>query len=285
MSSPLRYVHSWPSVVFACVAILGVVGIFALSGPDERITVLAIFSTLSTVGAAVARQAFAVPPPKAPKRIDSHGYDFRRCSECGREVAVEGHAEGCSKRDDDPGAGGEVLADGPPTRPTRIPERVSVKRPERQLRKLAKLWRMGLGMPAQRVARLCVACLALTLSACSPSALQTHATIALVASHTLEVTRVSALATCAARRDTCAADAACVERVRTDCLAVADAQDATVAAVAVYVDSIELAALADEGRVMEALRFALEAASRAWASLGERLAAVGIALPSLGGVR
>jgi hypothetical protein len=124
-----------------------------------------------------------------------------------------------------------------------------------------------------------------TLIGCSPSALQTHATIALVASHTLEVTRASALATCAALRDTCAADAACVEHTRTDCLAVADAQDATVAAVATYIDGIELAALADEGRVMEALRFALEAASRAWASLGERLAAVGIALPSLGGVQ
>jgi hypothetical protein len=163
--------------------------------------------------------------------------------------------------DDDPGAGGEVLADGPPT----VPQRRSSARHTM----LAIIGGLTLS----------------TLSACSPSALQTHATIALVASHTLEVTRASALATCAALRDTCAADAACIERARTNCLAVADAQDITVAAVATYIDGIELAALADEGRVMEALRLALEAASRAWASLGERLAVVGIALPSLGGVQ
>lgn len=120
---------------------------------------------------------------------------------------------------------------------------------------------------------------------CSPSALQTHATIALVASHTLEVTRASALATCTALRDACAADIACIEHTRADCLAVADAQDATVAAVAVYVDAVELAALADEGRVMEALRFTLEAVERAWVSFGERLAVVGISLPALGGVQ
>ena len=162
--------------------------------------------------------------------------------------------------DDDPGAGGEVLAkEPPPTRPVRV--------------------------SARRNTLLAVPVGLALLVGCSPSALRTHATIALVASHTLEVTRASALASCAALRDTCAADVACVESTRANCLAVADAQDATVAAVAVYVDAVELAALADEGRVMEALRFALEAAARAWVSLGERLAVVGISLPALGSVQ
>lgn len=172
--------------------------------------------------------------------------------------------------DDDDDAGGEVLVDGPPTRP----ERRSAARNTMLAVPVTVALRIGASLA-----------LALTLSACSPSALQTHATIALVASHTLEVTRASALTACAALRDTCAADATCIEHTRTDCLAVADAQDTAVAAVTTYVDAVQLAALADEGRVMEALRFALEAASRAWASLGERLAVVGIALPSLGGVQ
>lgn len=270
----------WPTVALVVAVVAGIVAVFAFAGPDERSDLLGILAVLGTAGAAVMRAAFGAQAPTS-KRINSHDYDFRRCPECGREIAVEGHAEGCSKQDDDdPGAGGEALADGPPT----VPQRVSVKRPERQLRKLAKLWRMGLGMPRLRVARLCAMSLAL-LVGCSPSALQTHATIALVASHTLEVTRASALATCTTLRDACAADAACIEHTRADCLAVADAQDAAVAAVAVYVDAVELAALADEGRVMEALRFALEAASRAWVSLGERLAVVGISLPALGGVQ
>ena len=257
----------WPTVALVAAVVAGIVAVFAFAGPDERSDLLGILAVLGTTAAAVMRAAFGAEAP-APKRV---GYDFRKCSECRREVAVEGHAEGCSKRDDDdPGAGGEVLADGPPT----VPQRVSSRR-NTLLRKASTL------VIAARMMGLST----LVLVGCSPSALQTHATIALVASHTLEVTRASALATCAALRDSCAADAACVEHTRADCLAVADAQDATVAAVAVYVDAVELAALADEGRVMDALRFALEAASRAWVSLGERLAVVGISLPALGGVQ
>jgi hypothetical protein len=237
--NPLRYVHSWQTVALVGVVCAFVGGIFHFADADGKAALLGVLCVLGTTAAAIARQAFAVPPPAAPKRI-----------ELPRD-----------EDDDDPGAGGEVLADGPPT----VPQRRS---------------------SARHTMLTVIGGLALsTLSACSPSALQTHATVALVASHTLEVTRASALATCTALRDTCRADLACIEHTRADCLAVADAQDATVAAVAVYVDSIELAALADEGRVMEALRFALEAASRAWDSLGERLAAVGIALPSLGGAQ
>jgi hypothetical protein len=229
----------WPTVALVAAVVAGIVAVFAFAGPDERSDLLGILAVLGTTAAAVMRAVFDVQTPK-PKRI-----------ELPRD----------EDEDDDPGAGGEVLADGPPT----VPQRRSSARH-------TMLTVIG-GLTLS------------TLSACSPSALQTHATIALVASHTLEVTRASALATCAALRDTCAADAACIEHTRADCLAVADAQDAAVAAVTTYVDAVQLAALADEGRVMETLRFTLEAAERVWASLGERLAVVGIALPSLGGVQ
>jgi hypothetical protein len=264
----------WPTVALVAAVVAGIVAVFAFAGPDERSDLLGILAVLGTTAAAVMRAAFGAEPVKSPKRIETNPRvnprGAHRCAKCDRIPGPEGesHAPDCpwlgtqqmyDEDDDDPGAGGEVLADGPPT----VPQRHSSARH-------TMLTVIG-GLTLS------------TLSACSPSALRTHATIALVASHTLEVTRASALAACAALRDTCAADAVCIERTRTDCLAVADAQDATVAAVATYIDGIELAALADEGRVMEALRFTLEAAERVWVSFGERLATIGIALPSLGG--
>lgn len=274
----------WPTVGLVGLVVAGIVAIFAFAGPDERVLFLSILSVLGTAGAAVMRAAFGAPKA-TPKRVGSHSYDFRRCPECDREIAVDGHAEGCSKGDGDPGEGGEVLAEEPPAKPLpRTPRRVTLS--PRAVVKESLTPHLGHPRSLVRsIQRHIIALACLMLSACSPSALQTHATIALIASHTLEVTRASALSTCAALRDTCAADAACIESTRTNCLAVADAQDVAVAAVSSYVDAVEIAALADEGRVMEALRFALEAAASAWAELGARLAVVGIALPSIGGVQ
>jgi hypothetical protein len=237
--NPLRYVHSWPSVVFMCVAIAGVVGIFALAKPDERITILTIFSTLATVGAAVARQAFAVPPPTAPKRI-----------ELPRK----------SDDDDDSDEGGEVLAEEPPTKPLpRTPVRVTLS------------------------PRVALAMLPMLLLGCSPSALQTHATTALIARHTLEMTHDAIEVTCTRLAHECADDA-CLAAREADCTAAGHAQEAAVAAVLTYADAIELAALADEGQVMATLRFALEAAARAWTEAGQRLATIGITIPAIGGL-
>lgn len=261
----------WPTVALVAAVVAGIVAVFAFAGPDERSDLLGILAVLGTAGAAVMRAAFGAQPAPAPKRIEAVDAPRGRCPECRTFPDVHGHDPKCSHADDDDtGAGGEVLADGPST----VPQRVSSRR-NTLLRKASTL------VIAARMMGLST----LMLVGCSPSALQTHATIALVASHTLEVTRASALATCTALRDTCAADAACIEHTRANCLAVADAQDATVAAVAVYVDAVELAALADEGRVMEALRFTLEAVERAWVSFGERLAVVGISLPALEGVQ
>lgn len=265
----------WPTVALVVGVCAAVVAIFAFAGPDERVQLLGILAMLGTAGAAVMRAAFGAEPKPAPKRIELPRDD-----------------------DDDTGAGGDVLADGAPTVPQRRSSARNTMLREEMLRAVVPMLpsdeRVDAIMDKEMVKRVKGTAIKRALSVpvglvllvgCSPSALRTHATIALVASHTLEVTRASALASCAALRDTCAADVSCIERTRVDCLAVADAQDATVAAVAVYVDAVELAALADEGRVMEALRFALEAASRAWTSLGERLAVVGISLPALGGVR
>ena len=123
----------------------------------------------------------------------------------------------------------------------------------------------------------------LTGQGCATSALKTHATIALVASHTLEVTHDSALQTCTILRDSCGFDAACTNAMRADCFAVAEAQDAAVEAVSTYVEAVQIAALAEEGRAIPALALALETATRAWAALGERLRAIGVALPQIGG--
>lgn len=244
----------WPTVGLVGLVVAGIVAVFAFAGPDERVLFLSILSVLGTAAAAVMRAAFGAPKG-TPKRLD-----------------------------DDSDANGGVVEGGALDVRARTPRRATLS--PRAVVKESLTPHLGHPRSLVRsIQRHAIALACLVLSACSPSALQTHATIALVASHTLEVTRASALSTCAALRDTCAADAACIESTRADCLAVADAQDVAVAAVSSYVDAVEIAALADEGRVMEALRFALEAAAGAWAELGARLAVVGIALPSLGGVQ
>jgi hypothetical protein len=191
------------------------------------------------VGAAVARQAFAVPPPTAPKRI-----------ELPRK----------SDDDDDSDEGGEVLAEEPPTKPLpRTPVRVTLS------------------------PRVALAMLPMLLLGCSPSALQTHATTALIARHTLEMTHDAIEVTCTRLAHECADDA-CLAAREADCTAAGHAQEAAVAAVLTYADAIELAALADEGQVMATLRFALEAAARAWTEAGQRLATIGITIPAIGGL-
>ena len=166
----------WPTVALVVGVCAAVVAIFAFAGPEERVQLLGILAMLGTAGAAVMRAAFGAPEASKPKRIDVPRDD-----------------------DDDPGAGGEVLAKEPPT----VPRRRSQARNTLMLRALEA------GAPSTSI--LAGALTLVLLVGCSPSALRTHATIALVASHTLEVTRADALASCAALRDACAADAACVE--------------------------------------------------------------------------
>jgi hypothetical protein len=227
-----------------CVAIAGVVGIFALAGPDERITVLAIFSTLATVGAAIARQAFAVPPPAAPKRIELPPGPSSRRQENGD--------------DDDPGEGGEVLAEEPATKPLpRAPQRVTLS------------------------PRVALAMLPMLLLACSPSALQSHATVAVVASVTMQTIAPVVTAGCAAVLDACHADDACLERAHRDCRTAGAAYESALATTRVYMDAVDVAASADESSVLPALTSLLSSLTLRWNEYRAAFAVVGVSLPPL----
>ena len=251
---------AWPAVAIVAVVCAFVGGIFHFADADGKAALLGVLCVLGTTAAAIARQAFAVPPPAPPKRI-----------ELPRDDA-----------DDDPGAGGEVLADGAPT----VPQRVSVKRPERQLRKLAKLWRMGLGMPRLRVARLCVMSM-LLLVGCSPSALQTHATIASVTGHVFD-TACTEVEVARSREQHAIADgpldreasAAAVEVVRAhwapalaSCELAADTHDA-------WVTTLALAAAGAPFTLADGIALATSALE-VWRSLTATLATAGVEMPAL----
>ena len=123
MRNPLDYVNSWPAVTFASIAIAGAVGIFALAGPDERITVLAIVGGLATLCAAVTRAAFAVPKDEPPTRLEEcPGCEaLRRFGASAKGVI---HSPRCRSGGDDSGAA-VTVDDEPPTRPFR-PHRVTL---------------------------------------------------------------------------------------------------------------------------------------------------------------
>lgn len=127
--------------------------------------------------------------------------------------------------------------------------------------------------------------LALPLAAasqgCGPSALATHARVYAFAAVTLEASQASLVAACTSARDACSGDAACLADAESECRAAALAQDATRDAVATYEGVIRAAVLADSGDVMGSLMVALSLAASAWASLGARLADVGLSLPAL----
>jgi hypothetical protein len=123
--------------------------------------------------------------------------------------------------------------------------------------------------------------LAGALAGCGPSALATHARVYAFAAVTLEASQASLVAACTSARDACAGEASCLADAESECRAAALAQDATRDAVATYEGVIRAAALADSGDVMGSLMVALSLAASAWASLGARLADVGLSLPAL----
>lgn len=135
-------------------------------------------------------------------------------------------------------------------------------------------------LPKRPLTRVMSLLALLSFSGCGSSALRTHATIGTVAAVSLQASHGALVTSCTTLRDACADDA-CVARVRSDCTTAADAQDAAVAVVRAYLDAIEVASLADEGRVASALFAALDAAVNAWESLGRALGAVGYTLPAL----
>lgn len=149
----------WPTVALVAAVVAGVVAIFAFAGPAERVEYLSILSVLGTSLAAVMRAAFGAPKA-TPKRLDDD--------------------------DDDPGEGGEVLAEEPPTKPLpRGPRRVTLSPRANVKDSLTP----HLGHPrslVRSIQRHGIALACLVLSACSPSALQTHATVASVTGHVFD---------------------------------------------------------------------------------------------------
>ena len=265
MNNPLRYVHSWPTVAIIAIVCATVLGALKVLTGDALTAFVSVLCVLGTVAAGALRQAFAVPPPAAPKRIE----------------LPRKNDDGGDGNDGD--AGSEVLADdGPPTAPRpRVPARVT--HPPRAAVKDSLIARFRRPLVLLTAAFVLALSVPFFVIGCSPSALQTHATTALVARHTLNMTHDAIEVTCATLARECADDA-CLAARESECTAASHAQDAAVAAVLTYADAIELAALADEGQVMATLRFALDAAARAWTEAGLRLATIGISLPSIGGL-
>lgn len=123
--------------------------------------------------------------------------------------------------------------------------------------------------------------LALAAHGCGPSALATHARVYAFAAVTLETTHASLVASCQAAHDACSGDTQCLSSARETCETAALAQDSTRDAVELYEGVIRAASLAEGGDVMGSVMQALALAAQAWASLGARLATVGVTLPAL----
>jgi len=230
----------WPTVALVAAVVAGIVAVFAFAGPDERSDLLGILAVLGTTAAAVMRAVFDVQTPK-PKRI-----------ELPRD------------EDDDPGAGGKVLSEEPPTKPLpRTPVRVTLS------------------------PRALLAMLPMLLLGCSPSALQTHATIASVTGHVfdeacteVEVARSReqhAIADGPLDRE---ASTVAVETVRAhwapalaSCELAADTHDA-------WVTALALAAAGAPFTLSDGIALAQSALS-VWQSLTATLAVAGVEMPAL----
>lgn len=119
------------------------------------------------------------------------------------------------------------------------------------------------------------------LSGCSPSALRTHQTIATIARVSVVAAHPAIVSACETLMSRCTDDA-CLERVGHDCEAAAVARDTAHAAVRAYVDTIQIAAHADEGRVAPALDLALSTLARVYDAAREAIArTTGYQLPEL----
>jgi hypothetical protein len=163
-----------------------------------------------------------------------------------------------SDDDDDGDAGGEVLAEEPATKPLpRAPQRVTLS------------------------PRVALAMLPMLLLACSPSALQSHATVAVVASVTMQTIAPVVTAGCAAVLDACHADDACLERAHRDCRTAGAAYESALATTRVYMDAVDVAASADESSVLPALTSLLSSLTLRWNEYRAAFAVVGVSLPPL----
>lgn len=244
----------WPTVALVAAVVAGVVAIFAFGGPAERVEYLSILSVLGTSLAAVMRAAFGAPKA-TPKRL---GDD-----------------------DDDTGEGGEVLTEEPPTKPLpRVPQRIT-GHPRSLVRSIL---RNGLVM----LLALFVVALSVPLFVgCSPSALQTHATIASVTGHAFDAA-CAEVETARSREQHAIADGpldrdesrVAVDVVRAhwapalaSCELAADTHDA-------WVTTLALAAAGAPFTLADGLALAQQALS-VWQSLSATLMIAGVRMPAV----
>ena len=203
----------------------------------------------------------------------THAAGSRACHSSNPETRAKALAEraagvavpaGSDEDDDDPDEGGEVLAEEPPTKPLpRTPQRITLS------------------------PRVMIAMLPMLLLGCSPSALQTHATIASITGHVfdeacaeVEVARSReqhAIADGPLDRE---ASIAAVETVRAhwapalaSCELAADTHDA-------WVTALALAAAGAPFTLADGIALAQSALS-VWQSLTATLAVAGVGMPAL----
>lgn len=252
----------WPTVALVAAVVAGVVAIFAFAGPSERVEYLSILSVLGTSLAAVMRAAFGAPKA-TPKRLDDD--------------------------DDDSGEGGEVLADddGPPTTPR---PRAPVRMTHHPRAAVKESLTAHLGHPrslVRSIQRHAIALACLVLSACSPSTLQTHATIASVTGHVFD-TACAEVETARSREQHAIADGpldrdesrVAVDAVRArwapalaSCELAADTHDA-------WVTTLALAAAGAPFTLADGLALAQQALS-VWQSLSATLMIAGVRMPAV----
>lgn len=206
---------------------------------------------------------------------------------------------GPSAPDDDDDDTQPPESDGPPTRPrprrmTTPPSaaRVAFDPSERAAlnvsTRLLNAWHRETRRRIPRLAALhragaiALVSLALVLLAgCGASALRTHQTIATIARVSVVAAHPAIVSACETLMSRCTDDA-CLERVGHDCEAAAVARDTAHAAVRAYVDTIQIAAHADEGRVAPALDLALSTLARVYDAAREAIARMtGYQLPEL----
>jgi hypothetical protein len=121
----------------------------------------------------------------------------------------------------------------------------------------------------------------LALTGCGASALRTHQTIATIARVSVVAAHPAIDAACEVRMHQCT-DATCLDGVRRDCETAIIARGVVHEAVESYVDTIKIAAHAEEGRVGPALDTALTMLARAYETARDTIArTTGYQLPEL----
>lgn len=239
----------WPTAIVLVAVIAAIVAVW-ITAPDHRGDILAALGTAGAVVLALMRALGGTPPPPPPAAPTSGGP---------------------SAHDDDSDDTQPPTSDGPPTTPTR-PRRVTMPHAARSIMAGALLR-----------ARWLIAStgLVLALTGCGAGALRTHQTIATIARVSVVAAYPAIQTACEARMHQCT-DSACLEGVRRDCDTAVIARGVAHEAVESYVDTIKIAAHAEEGRVGPALDTALTMLARAYETARDTIArTTGYQLPEL----